>query len=102
VGKRFMGLQRVLAVINFSPYLLLSLPFSLCAIFAFHFAFISACIVRHVCVCVSDCACHVGVQYYYANYLFDISIEITMLLLRLGMPIMYIAWHGKDITLILN
>jgi len=53
-------------------------------------------------VCVSDCACHVGVQYYYANYLFDISIEITMLLLRLGMPIMYIAWHGKDITLILN
>lgn len=33
------------------------------------------------CVCV--CACHFGVQYYYANYLFDISIEITMHLARL-------------------
>lgn len=36
------------------------------------------CVVVRVCVC----ACHVGVQYYYANYLFDISIEITMHLAR--------------------
>lgn len=84
VQKLFMGLQRVLAVINFSPSLFHCLHhhlgFSFCIYFCFY-CMSSVYVCGSACVCV--CACHVGVQYYYANYLFDISIEITMHLARL-------------------